>query len=100
MRRPLATTPGEAHRDVLAHRHVVVELDLLERAAESGADPLVGFESAELVAGELGSILMRRAKPLMASRSVVLPAPLGPMSATMLPSATSKLRSSTATTPP
>ncbi len=43
---------------------------------------------------------MRLAKPLMASRSVVFPAPLGPMSATMLPSATSKLTSSTATTPP
>ena len=43
---------------------------------------------------------MRLAKPLMASSSVVLPAPFGPMSPTMVPSATSKLTSSTATTPP
>ena len=90
----------EADDDVLADRQVVVEIDRLEGAPEAGADPLgAGFRPSS---ASPPSVMepVAAVKPLIASSRVVLPAPLGPMSPTIVPSGTSKLTPSTAMTPP
>ena len=86
--------------DVLLDREVVVELERLERAAQAGAHPGVRLEVRRCPSPSSWTVPRAGAKPVMASITLVLPAPFGPMSPTTAPAATSSETSLTATTPP
>ena len=90
-----------AHHDVFQDRHVVKELHQLEGAGDPLPGDAVGRESLDVLRPE------RRCGPAGGPESrvtrlnrVVLPAPLGPMTALTAPGGTPKLTCSTACRPP
>ena len=89
-----------AGADVLLDADVVEQLERLERATQSAAGSLRRRPSRDRTVVDGSSAPAPATKPVTASMIVVLPAPFGPMSPTTSPGCTSKLTSSTATTPP
>ena len=90
-----------AEHDVLAHGEAHEQLELLERAGEAEAGPLRRRRARDLLAGE--EHLARPAGgagPDSTPKSVVLPAPLGPTSPTIVAGGTDRLTSLRATRPP
>ena len=87
-RRPVGAATGRLgrHQQVLGHGEVLEQLQGLERAGQAEAGPPVGRRGARPARP---SSEMRPAaagtRPEMASRAVVLPAPLGPMRPVTVP---------------
>ena len=90
-----------ADHHVLEHGHLGEGLELLERARHAEPADLVGTEPGD-AAGRPAARCPRSAgwKPVSRSKSVDLPAPLGPMMPTSSPGATWKEMSLLATRPP
>jgi hypothetical protein len=102
---PVVHVHVASEQQVLQHRHVLEQLDVLEGASHPEAGDPAGFRPGELARGPSPRwrvILPAcgRYRPLMQLSRLVLPAPLGPIRAWMLPWATWKLTSSRALTPP
>ena len=86
---------------VLAHRHLLEQLDRLPRPHDAGAGPPLDRPAVDRRRRRNGPIRSTASvKPVTTSRIVVLPAPFGPMSPTTSPGSIAKLTPSTATTPP
>ena len=86
--RPAVAAPGAlGDEEVLADGRLREQLDALEGAADAPPGPLVHGEGADVLAPEAHRApLSGLSRPSMQLKSVVLPAPLGPMSPTRSPS--------------
>ena len=74
-------SPTRADLDVLEHGQVGERADALERPGEAGGRAAMRAPVGDVDAGELDPSRRSAAwKPLIALTSVVLPAPLGPIS--------------------
>ena len=89
-----------AGEHVLEHGELLEEADVLEGPGDAERDDAVGEPFVMSLPSKRTVPLSERWLPVMRLKTVVLPAPFGPMSPTMVPSSTSKETSFTALSPP
>ena len=96
-RRSMRMHPGE---HVLQRRHLREQPQVLEGAGEPAPGPRIGRKTVDPRAAQLYRAGCRGARPLIALKTLVLPAPFGPISPCRLPRSTRRSRPSIAVRPP